>query len=110
MPGAQNGKYRFAFRNGAAMPKLTASNPKYRLHRASGQAIVTLDGRDFYLGAHGSAASRQEYDRFIGEWLAAVRRLPRRGPAGGSTVGGSDLTVVKVVAGFWKHAQTYYHH
>ena len=86
------------------MPKLTASNPKYRMHRASGQAVVTLDGRDFYLGPHGSTASRQEYDRLIGEWLAAGRRLPRQG--GGDA---SDLTFVELVAGFWKHAQVYYH-
>ncbi len=32
------------------MPQLTKSIPKYRKHRASGQAIVTLSGKDFYLG------------------------------------------------------------
>ena len=32
------------------MPLLTNSTPKYRHHTASGQAIVTLDGHDFYLG------------------------------------------------------------
>ena len=31
------------------MPLLSHSTPKYRHHKASGQAIVTLDGRDFYL-------------------------------------------------------------
>ena len=93
-----------------ARPRLIASNPKYRQHRASGQAIVTLDGRDFYLGAHGTTASRQEYDRLICEWLAAGRRLPRRGPGGGTAVGGSDLAVVELVAGSSKHAQVYYRH
>lgn len=28
----------------------------YRLHKASGQAVVTLDGRDFYLGEYKAAA------------------------------------------------------
>jgi hypothetical protein len=32
------------------MPKLLNSLPKYRRHKASGQAIVTLCGNDFYLG------------------------------------------------------------
>ena len=32
------------------MPYLTRSVPAYRTHRASGQAVVTLNGRDFYLG------------------------------------------------------------
>ena len=52
------------------MPKLVDSVPKYRLHRASGQAVVTIQGRDFYLGPWKSKASRVEYDRLIGEWLA----------------------------------------
>jgi hypothetical protein len=32
------------------MPKLGNRTPKYRLHKASQQAAVTLEGRDFYLG------------------------------------------------------------
>lgn len=38
------------------MPHLTKSTPKYRKHRASGQAIVTLNGEVFYLGPHGARA------------------------------------------------------
>lgn len=52
------------------------SLPKYRKHRASGQAVVTLNGKDFYLGPHGTRASKAEYDRLLGEWLAAGRQLP----------------------------------
>ncbi len=48
------------------MPRLIHQNPTYRKHRATGQAVVTLDGRDFYLGPHGTKASRAEYDRLIG--------------------------------------------
>ena len=39
------------------MPKLINAVPKYRKHKASGQAIITLCGRDFYLGPHGSKTS-----------------------------------------------------
>ena len=56
------------------MPRLSDSLPKYRVHRATAQAVVTLSGRDFYLGPHGTKASRQEYDRLIGEWLATGRQ------------------------------------
>jgi hypothetical protein len=45
------------------MPRLTHSVPKYRRHRASGQAVVTLADKDHYLGPHGTKASRLEYDR-----------------------------------------------
>ena len=37
--------------------------PKYRKHKASGQAIVTIGGRDNYLGPHGTVVSKLEYDR-----------------------------------------------
>jgi hypothetical protein len=36
----------------AAIPLLLSCNPKYRIHRASGQAIVTLDCNDGYLGRY----------------------------------------------------------
>jgi hypothetical protein len=44
--------------------------PKYRKHRASGQALVTINGRGLYLGPHGTKASKVEYDRLVCEWLA----------------------------------------
>jgi len=50
------------------MPKLNARLPKYRLHRHSGQAVLTLHGKDHYVGAHGRDASRAEYDRVFAEW------------------------------------------
>ena len=50
--------------------------PKYRLHRPSGQAVVTLSGRDFYLGAYDSEVSRVERDRLVAEWLVNGRALP----------------------------------
>lgn len=51
------------------MPRRKNTVPKYRKHRASGQAVFTLDGFDFYLGPHGSEVSVREYDRLVGEWL-----------------------------------------
>jgi hypothetical protein len=32
------------------MPILKEALPKYRKHKASGQAVVTIQGQDFYLG------------------------------------------------------------
>jgi integrase len=57
------------------VPVLRDRVPKYRLHRASGQAVVTLSGKDHYLGPWKSKASRLEYDRLICEWLAGGRQL-----------------------------------
>jgi integrase len=81
------------------MPKLLHSAPKYRHHKASGQAVVTLDGNDCYLGLWKSKASLVEYDRLIGEWLANGRRRPRLA---------TMMAVVELANAYWKFAQGYY--
>ena len=84
------------------MPKLVDATPKYRRHKASGQAIVTIQGHDFYLGPWNSKGSKVEYDRIISEWLAAGRQLPAtNGEA-------SDLTIVELLARYKKFAQRHY--
>ena len=44
--------------------------PSYRRHKPTGQAVVTINGSDLYLGKWNTAASRTEYDRLIAEFLA----------------------------------------
>ena len=53
--------------------------PAYRLHRALGQAVVSLTGTEYYLSRYGSAGSRGEYERRMAEWLAGGRD-PLGGP------------------------------
>ena len=48
--------------------------PKYRRHRASGQAVVTLSGRDHYLGPYGCPESCSRYTEAVGRWLANGRQ------------------------------------
>jgi len=81
------------------MPRLQDRTPNYRKHKASGQAIVTLNGRDHYLGPHGSAASRREYDRLISEWMANGRLL---------STPQDNRTVVELMASYVRHAKEYY--
>ena len=83
------------------MPRLTVTPPKYRKHKRSGQAVVTLNGRDYYLGPHGSRISRAEYDRVVSEWLINGRRLP-------SADDRPQLIITELIAAYWEWAQTYY--
>ncbi len=83
------------------MPRLIYRIPKYRHHKRSGLAVVTIDGRDHYLGKHGSNESRAMYRRLIAEWNASGRRSM---PAD-STDG---LTLVELIARYWRFCQTYY--
>ncbi len=83
------------------------SVPSYRLHKQSGQAVVTLpDGlggrRDVLLGKYGTKESRVEYARVIAEWEASGRRLPQ--PPGSE----SDLTINELILAYWKHAEQHY--
>jgi hypothetical protein len=71
--------------------------PRYRRHKASGQAVVTIQGRDIYLDPFRSAASREAYQREIAEWLQGATHGRRRA-----------MTVVEVSAAYLKFARGYY--
>jgi hypothetical protein len=82
---------------------LSRGVPRYRKHRASGQAVVTLSGQDFYLGPLGTKTSHREYDRVVAEWLARGRtpQLADVGPI-------APISLVEVMAAYKRHAQNYY--
>jgi integrase len=91
------------------MPR-PVSVPSYRLHKQSGQAVVTLsDGlggrRDVLLGRYGTPESRAEYARVIAEWEAGGRRLPARGAEGSAA---ADLTVNELLLHYWRWAGQHY--
>lgn len=77
--------------------------PSYRLHRRSGQAVVTVAGRDLYLGPHGSSASRERYGQIIARVAAGhppeadKRQAPDTGPS-----------VDEVLAAYFDYSQTHY--
>jgi hypothetical protein len=76
--------------------------PSYCLHKATGQAVVRIDGKDhYYLGKYGTKDSRDAYDRLIAEWLAAGRRRLRGVTAGGHTVN-------EVLLAYWRWAEKNY--
>lgn len=81
------------------MPTTQVRVPKLCKHKATGQAVVRLDGKDQYLGKFGTAAATAAYERLIAEWLAHGRRLPdaRSGP-----------TVNELILGYWRRCQEHY--
>jgi len=80
--------------------------PSYRLHKSSGQSVVTLTDattgrrKDFLLGQHDTQASRVEYARVLSEWEARGRRLDEPGPV--------DYTIAELLVCFLRYAETYY--
>jgi hypothetical protein len=50
--------------------QLSSNPPKYRHHKRSGRAVVTIAGKHVYLGKYNSAESHEKYRRLIAEHWA----------------------------------------
>lgn len=77
-------------------------NPSYRYHKARNCAVVTVGGRDHYLGTYDSAESWELYHRLVAEHLADRREAPPPLPAD------TPLTVTELIARYWRFAKNYY--
>jgi hypothetical protein len=76
--------------------------PSYRLHKATGQAVVTINEKDHYLGRHGTPEIRIAYERLIARWLQAPGEAVATDPSVGC-----DLTVADLCAQYHRHAAAY---
>jgi integrase len=72
--------------------------PSYRRH-SSGNARVTINGKDHLLGQYDSKASREKYDRLIAEYKASRKS---------KAFGKSDLLMQDVLLAFIRYAKEYY--
>jgi hypothetical protein len=80
--------------------------PAYRLHRPTGQAVVTLAGRDHYLGHFGTPPSQEKYARLVAEWVGAGRSAAaaRTPPAHAAPA----LSVNELILAYLDHCDHYY--
>jgi integrase len=74
--------------------------PVYGLHKASGQARTTFNGKRLYLGPHGSPESIQSFAEILDRW--EVARAQATNPTA------TKLTVSRLAVLFLKHAETEY--
>ena len=79
---------------------ISLRTPKYRHHKAKNLAVVTIRGRDIYLGKHGSPESQQEYRRLVAEYFQ-TGTVPRAHAE-------ASVSVVEVIAAYLKFAKGYY--
>lgn len=75
--------------------------PRYRLHKARNLAVVTINGRDHYLGPYGSVESRQKYGELIALHAAGRDIELKEEPL-------AFVSVSEVVLAFMTHAETHY--
>lgn len=87
--------------------------PSYRHHKASGQAVVVLDGKSFYLGRWNTSHSHAQYEQVIAEWLAKGRRLgPVDEHQSDPSIPGdpNEFRVNELIMAFFEHAKKHYRH
>ena len=88
------------------MPRLVNRPPKYRHHKASGQAIVTIEGRDHYLGLYGSPESHEKYQRLVAQWTE--RQKDSVCHVTSSSIDVSNLRVCELLVAYLDFAKNYY--
>lgn len=81
--------------------------PSLRHHKASGLAVVTLSGKDHYLGPWGEPAAQKRYESLIAQWIGGGRR-PLSEIIGTTKDGTPTLTVGGLCERYSEHVnQTY---
>ena len=50
---------------------MSVRDPKYRLHKATGTALVEIHGQRTYLGKYDSPSSHERYRQIIAEFMSA---------------------------------------
>jgi integrase len=79
------------------------TQPKYRRHKARDCAVVTIHGKNYYLGAYESPESREKYNRLIAEnWR------PKQSDAALAVPSSAALVVNQAVLRYLDYAETYY--
>jgi len=86
------------------MPRKQPRIPKLSLHKASGQALVRINGRSIYLGRFGTPEAEERYNRIIAEWLTSGCRIPST--RGGN--GDSQLSFAELILAYWRYRSTRY--
>src|SRR5207249_1404885 len=84
------------------------SQPSYRYHKARNCAVVTIDGRNHYLGPWQSPESHERYAALIAEWRRNGGTLPDPAPAATSPADPSPLTASELILAYFKYAQAHY--
>ena len=86
------------------------SQPSYRLHKPRGCAVVTIDGKNHYLGPWQSPESHEKYAALIAEWTRNGGTLPAPSPTREQPTdpAATPLTVNGLILAYFKFAQTHY--
>jgi integrase len=83
--------------------------PTYCRHKASGQAVARIEGRDHYLGPYGSSESLEQYERLISEWRLGREQtqIPAPGPTSSAALDHA-VSISELIKRYRRFAESYY--
>lgn len=84
------------------MPRKKIEAPSYRYH-VSGQAVVTFDGKNYYLGPHDSPESKARYYALLNQYHANGMAMPQE-----TAQGNQPITIRVLAAEYLEHARQRY--
>lgn len=90
------------------MPRKPGRVPAYCRHKASGNAVVRLDGRDHYLGPYGCLESHERYARVIAAWHESEYPRSLDIPKPNGAADSDVLTINEFILRYLRFAETYY--
>jgi len=89
------------------LPK-TPKIPKLCLHKASGRAVVCIDGKDHYCGKFNSPEAWELYTRLISEWMHRKKFAPSQSKEIPPSDDFNTLTVNELILRYFTFSEKYY--
>jgi len=89
------------------VPRSRSKVPSYCLHKASGRAVVRLNGKDIYLGPHGSEESHIKYERAIARWRTE-NKISAKKEEEISRIDNPGITIEELIFLYREFASEYY--
>ena len=79
--------------------------PSLRLHRPSGRAVCTINGRDIYCGKYGTNEADRRYREVLGDWLAG---RPITAATAKLSPAPNEISVAELCVRYLAHSKSYY--
>ena len=87
--------------------KSSAKVPSYCLHKASGKAVVRINGKDHYLGEYGSSESHEKYEQMVAKWRASNEKN-EQATFELSSLYDPEITIAELLLKYREFAESYY--
>lgn len=82
--------------------------PKLCRHKASGRAVVCIDGKDHYCGKFGSPEAWKRYTQLISEWMHRKKFVPTQSKQIPPSDDFNTLSIDELILRYFTYSEKYY--